>query len=63
MINFPAGVLAATGFVEKRPLIFICALVIVAGGILQGRYFFQGMKKFVQFIKQAFQNKIDEGNN
>jgi hypothetical protein len=51
LIYFPAGVVTTEGLIDKRLVELICGLLIFAGGLLQGRFFVNGIKKMLDYIQ------------
>lgn len=57
LMYFPLGILFMDGITYKNPVIWICALVSLAGGLLQGQFFITGIKKMIKFLQEdVFKN-------
>lgn len=53
LMYFPLGILFCEGLLNKAPIEWICALASLTGGLLQGRFFFAGIRKMIKFIQEA----------
>lgn len=56
LMYFPLGFLAMHGILSKDPIVTICAITTLIGGVLQGKFFFAGIKKMIKFIQEDLLN-------